>query len=117
MQLIGALYLGFAMMNWMAKSLVIGGIYARPLAMGNLVHFLVGALALIKFVFSTDTTWVVWGAAVIYSLFAVVFAIVLFTHPISKSPTSSARRHGEPIAPRLEIDSRSEEAEESLNDH
>ena len=30
-QIAGALYLGFAMMNWMAKTVLIGGIYARPL--------------------------------------------------------------------------------------
>ena len=80
-QLIGALYLGFAMMNWMARSLVIGGIYARPLSMGNLVHFTVGGIALVKFYISDQCSWVVWLAAVIYSLFAIVFAIVMFTHP------------------------------------
>lgn len=80
-QLIGALYLGFAMMNWMARSLVIGGIYARPMSMGNLVHFTVGGIALVKFCLSAPSSWVVWLAAVIYSLFAIVFAIVIFTHP------------------------------------
>lgn len=40
-QLTGALYLGFAMMNWMAKAVLIGGIYARPLAVGNFSHFLI----------------------------------------------------------------------------
>jgi hypothetical protein len=38
-QMISALYLGFAMMNWMAQSVLIGGIYARSLAMGNFLHF------------------------------------------------------------------------------
>ncbi len=80
-QLIGALYLGFAMMNWMAKSLVIGGIYARPLSMGNLVHFAIGAIALIKCCISGPTSWFVWAAGAIYSLFAIVFAVVMFTHP------------------------------------
>lgn len=41
-QMTGALYLGFAMMNWMAKTVMIGGIYARPLAIGNFAHFTVG---------------------------------------------------------------------------
>src|SRR5215203_813962 len=49
LQITGALYLGFAMMNWMAKTVLIGGIYARPLGMGNCLHFTVAALALFKF--------------------------------------------------------------------
>ncbi len=37
-QIIGALYLGFAMMNWMAKTVLIGGIYARPFCMENFLR-------------------------------------------------------------------------------
>jgi hypothetical protein len=81
MQIAGALLLGFAMTNWMARGVVIGGIYARPLAMGNFVHFLVGALALLKFAFSGPNMSIIWATAIIYSLFAVLFGIVSFTHP------------------------------------
>lgn len=80
-QIIGAMYLGFAIMNWMAKTVLIGGIYARPLAMGNLLHFTVGALALLKFAFSAPNLLGIWIAAIIYSIFAILFGIVLFTHP------------------------------------
>jgi hypothetical protein len=48
LQIMGALYLGFALMNWMAKTVLIGGIYSRPLAIGNFFHFLTGALILFK---------------------------------------------------------------------
>ncbi len=84
-QIIGALFLGFAMMNWMAKAVLIGGIYARPLVMGNLLHFMVGAFSLLKFAFAAPNLWVIWIAAMIYSLFAVLFGIVMFTHPIKKT--------------------------------
>jgi hypothetical protein len=80
-QLLGALYLGFAMMNWMAKGVLIGGIYARPLAMGNLVHFLVGALALLKYSFGDLSTPAMWVLAAIYCLMAILFGIVFLTHP------------------------------------
>ena len=80
-QLIGATYLGFAMMNWMAKTVLIGGIYARPVAMGNLLHFTVGALALLKFAFSAPNLLIIWVAAIIYLIFAILFGIVLITHP------------------------------------
>lgn len=81
LQLAGALYLGFAMMNWMAKTVLIGGIYARPLAIGNFAHFLVGALALLKYGYSASTSVAVWAVAIIYSLLAIIFGIVFWTHP------------------------------------
>ncbi len=81
-QIISALYLGFAMLNWMAKTVLIGGIYARPLVMGNFLHFTVGAFALLKYAYAARNSWVVWIAAIIYSLLAILFGIVLFTHPL-----------------------------------
>jgi hypothetical protein len=82
LQLVGALYLGFAMMNYMAKGIIIGGIYSRPLAMGNLVHFLVGALALIKHAAGVQNSLPVWIAAAVYAIFAVLFGITIFMHPL-----------------------------------
>src|SRR5512142_3573850 len=38
-QLLGALYFAFAITNWTAKDNAIGGIYSRPLALGNFSHF------------------------------------------------------------------------------
>ena len=40
-QVAGALYLAFAILNWMAKGVTIGGIYSRPIALGNFMHFAV----------------------------------------------------------------------------
>src|SRR5271165_1534786 len=44
-QIAGALYLGFAILNWTARSILIGGIYARPVALGNFLHFAIVMLA------------------------------------------------------------------------
>jgi len=82
MQITGALYLGFALMNWMAKTVLIGGIYARPLTIGNFSHFLIGALALLKYALTGQTLWIVWLLAVIYSVLAILFGIVFFRHPL-----------------------------------
>lgn len=81
LQMSGALYLGFAMMNWMAKMVIIGGIYARPLAMGNFLHFAVGALALIKGIMNHSTSVYVWVACAFYLVFAILFGIILFNSP------------------------------------
>jgi hypothetical protein len=34
-QIAGALYMGFAILNWMARANLIGGIYSRPVAFGS----------------------------------------------------------------------------------
>ena len=76
----GALYLGFAILNWAARGVLIGGIYGRPVAMGNFLHFAVAATVLIKRAIGAPDP-VVWGGAAIYAVFAVWFGAVLFTHP------------------------------------
>ena len=83
-QLLGALYLGFAMLNWMARGNVMGGIYSRPVAIGNLVHFLIAALALVKLLPRHADLWPLWATTVIYAAFAVGFAAVVFGSPAAQ---------------------------------
>lgn len=81
LQILGALYFAFAMVNWTAKANLIGGIYSRPIAVGNLTHFTIGSLALIKGYFSSHETAIL-TLSVIYTVFAILFAIVFFKHPV-----------------------------------
>src|SRR5687768_15066617 len=65
-QVLGALYFAFAMLNWMARGSFIGGIYNRPIAVANLTHFFMGSIALIKSVTSgSDTSYVVSPLAIL----------------------------------------------------
>ena len=82
-QLLGALYFGFAMTNWTAKANLIGGIYGRPVAIGNLVHFMVASLALVK-AYSAGVS-IILLPAVVYAGFAIAFAVIFFTHPVKES--------------------------------
>ncbi|MES2766511.1 MAG: hypothetical protein V4642_11610 [Bacteroidota bacterium] len=81
LQITGALYFAFAMLNWMAKGNPIGGIYSRPLVMSNLVHFLVGGLALLKASMSGNYPARIWILTAFYTVFAILFALISFTHP------------------------------------
>lgn len=83
-QVTGALYLGFALMNWMAKTLLIGGIYSKPLCIGNFLHFTIAGLALIKGSFAHLDLKIILIAAITYSIFAILFGFVLFTNPTKK---------------------------------
>ncbi len=87
-QMLGALWMGSAMVNWMAKDVLIGGIYARPLTVGNLMHFTVGALVLLKRLPANSHSILLWVAGVIYVSLAAGFAVVLFTHPGKKIDTN-----------------------------
>ncbi|MEO7992188.1 MAG: hypothetical protein ABI663_21735 [Chryseolinea sp.] len=83
LQLMGALYFSFAMINWTAKANLIGGIYGRPVAIGNLTHFTIGALALSKAYISSHS-FVILVPSLIYVIFAILFGVVFFTHPVKK---------------------------------
>lgn len=89
-QLLGALYFAFAMLNWTAKGNLIGGIYSRPVAIGNFAHFMIGGLALIKLAlhqpFSSLSI-----LAVVYVVFAALFGWVFFTSPVSKANVTTER--------------------------
>ena len=86
MQITGSLYFAFAMLNWMSKGSIIGGIYGRPIAIANLTHFVIAGLTLIKGVLvNPGLSYVIWSIAIVYSIFAILFGIVAFKHPVSKN--------------------------------
>ena len=82
LNILSALYLGFGILNWMAKGTLIGGIYNRPIAIGNLMHFGVGAIALVKVVSNIQThSEIIISLTVIYVIFTILFAYVFRTNP------------------------------------
>ena len=83
LKLMSALYLGFGILNWMTKETLIGGIYNKPIAIGNIMHFGVGAIALVKIVSSIKThSEIIISLTVVYVIFAILFAYIFRTNPI-----------------------------------
>lgn len=82
-QLTGALYVGFAALNWMSKGSLLGGIYGRPVGVGNLLHFFAGALAMVKVIPVIGAPAIAWVACVGYVLFAVGFGLVVLRNPLA----------------------------------
>ena len=83
-QLLAALLFGFAMVNWTARGSLIGGIYNRPIAIGNLAHFVIGALALVRGTMNAGPQrTIVLVAAAIYVVFAIAFSAVFFRSPVA----------------------------------
>jgi hypothetical protein len=83
-QITGALYFGFAAMNWMAKTVLMGGIYARPLVVGNFAHFMIAALTLIKAAIKNTDSLFLWISTATYFVFACLFGVLIFTSPVKK---------------------------------
>jgi Fe2+ transport system protein B len=82
LKIMSALYLGFGILNWMAKGTLIGGIYNRPIAIGNLMHFGVGAIALFKIASSNQAhSEIIISLTAVYLIFAILFAYVFRTNP------------------------------------
>jgi Na+/proline symporter len=77
-QIIGGLYLGFGMLNWMARGSVMGGIYGRPFVIGNLMHFVTAGLAIWSRVGQLSWLWPLVG---VYLVFALGFGLMLFRQP------------------------------------
>ena len=82
LQIMGAAYLGFALLNWMGKNLLMGGIYSRPVATANFMHFTVSAIVLLKFIFRVEDHFEFFLVlTILYCIFSVAFSMVLFRNP------------------------------------
>jgi hypothetical protein len=82
LQLLGAIQLGGALTNWMSKGSLVGGIFGRPLAIGNLAHFSIGALALGRTALDgAAIQWPLAALAALYAALALGFYRVAFVQP------------------------------------
>jgi hypothetical protein len=77
-QLLGALYFSFALMNWTAKDSAIGGIYARPVSLATIGHFFSGTLLLAKYLLSNEFNLPILLVTILYAIFAAVFYWLVF---------------------------------------
>ena len=83
LNILSALFLGFGILNWMAKGTLIGGIYNKPILIGNLMHFGVGAIGFLKVVFDIRTHLeIVISLTVVYWIFTILFVYIFRTTPI-----------------------------------
>lgn len=83
LQLLGGLYFSLAIINWMAKGAAIGGIYNKPILIGNLSHFVITAITLAKMLLNSHGMhYSVYLLAAAYSVFAILFGMIFFRSPV-----------------------------------
>lgn len=81
-QLLGASWLGFAAFNWLNRSLLLGGIYARPVVMANAMFYLIAFTVLVKPATRPEVPQVVWFLVVPIGLFAGYYGWLLVRGPL-----------------------------------
>lgn len=92
LQVIGSAIFGFAMLNWMNRFGVIGGIYGRPVVIANLTHAATAALLLGKIALRAPLSAPLTAALVVYGVLAVAFGFKLFAAPKSSAQPPASRR-------------------------
>lgn len=81
LQVIGSALFGSAMLNWMNRHGVFGGIYGRPVVIANFTHSATAALLLGKIAIRVPFSPPLVAAVVLYGVLAVAFGYKLFTAP------------------------------------
>ncbi|MEP3389567.1 MAG: hypothetical protein ABJO02_15350 [Reichenbachiella sp.] len=79
-QTLGAALLAFALLNWMTRSNILGGIYGKPLMMANFLFFFASGMSYLK---AADNPFI-WSFATISMLLGFSFGYVTFTHPFKE---------------------------------
>ncbi len=89
-QLLAAAWLGIASLNWLQRTALMGGIYARPLVSTNFVLYFVSALSMVRVLRAPGTAVGAWILAVPMCAFAVAYGALMFRGPFDPLPTSGA---------------------------
>ena len=90
-QLYGAALFGIAMTSWLARTMLLGGIYGRSIVVGGFAHGLVGVFALFHALRALPANAFVWGTFAVYAALAVWFGTLMFGRgPASPSDDASA---------------------------
>lgn len=87
----GAAFLGFASMNWIARHNILGGIYGRAVVGANQTHFMIGAIVLVKHLLTHASPSGLWILAAVYVAGAVLFTGLLRGRGLPR-PSASASR-------------------------
>lgn len=77
--------LALAIQNWMSRGRPIGGVYARPLGLGNLLFFSTSALTLGRYLSAGMLPLEVIAVCGVFALLALAFAwLVFFSRPAAE---------------------------------
>ncbi len=82
LQLLGAALFGFGLINYVGRNAILGGIYGKPILLGNMVFHFIAALELIRYIFEADRYGFLLVAAMLYAFLAAGFIRMNFTSAV-----------------------------------
>lgn len=82
-QLVASGWLGVAMLNWLHRRSIVGGIHGRPLVMANLMTYLVVSTTLVKASGSPLPESVRLGGAAVAGVLAMVYGWLMMRGPFA----------------------------------
>lgn len=92
LQLVGAGFLTVAILDWMGRGAIYGGVFGRPIVVANLMFGTVGSLSLLSALIRGEAQPGMWAVAAILGLHALAFAYLLKAPPYQeRSPSQPTR--------------------------
>ena len=84
-QLLAAAWLAVATLNWLSQSVLLGGIYGRPVVLANTVLYFIPAMVLLRLVARGEASGALWLVALLVMLlFAGTYGWLLFRGPLQR---------------------------------
>ena len=90
-QLYGAALFGLAITSWIARTMLLGGIYGKAVVAGGFGHALVGVFALLRAVRASSGNSFLWLAFALYAMLAIAFGTLMFGSG-PRAPSDAAAR-------------------------
>lgn len=88
-QLLAAAWLGVAVLTWLQRRAVLGGVYGRPTVLANLALYFISALSLLRVLLGHGAPPVMWLAVAVTGALAVAYGVLLLRGPFG-APKRSA---------------------------
>ena len=85
-QLLGAAAIALAALDWLSRSLLLGGIYGRSVVMPNAAFFFIAALVLLRAASraASDDAATLWVAGAVLAVPALVYGWLLLRGPLER---------------------------------
>lgn len=89
-QLLAAAWFGVAALNWLQRSVVLGGIYGRPTVLANFALYFVSAASLLRVVLGHAASPLLWFVVAAAWVLAAVYGALLLRGPFDALQRSAS---------------------------
>ncbi|MCC6771618.1 MAG: hypothetical protein IT360_10460 [Gemmatimonadaceae bacterium] len=95
-QVLAAAWLGVTALTWSARSMLLGGIYGRPVVSTNATLFLISALSLLRSVFEGQAPMAARLLGVVFTVLAALYFWLMLRGPFARDFEKASGSHATP---------------------